>query len=152
MGRPIAVEGVEISFWGGVGVKLQKVTISNPPEFAEGYILKADNIDVKLQILPLISGDYHVSKLIINGPEIMMVKHGDGSNNYTFKAIEKKAPPEMVQQATPEARAAAFAITFDKLEINDGMLTYIDDSSHHRIQVENLNLATRLKNPGGAVV
>ncbi|MFQ5452695.1 MAG: AsmA family protein [Candidatus Zixiibacteriota bacterium] len=147
LGRTITVEDADISFWGGLGVELINVSIDNPPESGEGKFLRAENIDVKLQMLPLLSGNYHIDKLIINHPEISMIKQKDGTNNYTFKALEKKVPPQIAEKITPEAKAAAFVVTFDMLEINNGILTYLDDSAHMNINISGLELSTYLESP-----
>jgi len=147
LGRKISIASADVSFWGGIGVKLGDVRISNPAHIPEGDLLKADNIDVKLAIFPLLSGNYSIDKLIINKPEIMMVKNADGTNNYTFENLEKKAPPEMVEKTPAEAKAAAVAITFDNLIINDGHLFYKDDSSHATYDLRGLKLSTSLQSP-----
>ncbi|UCG60578.1 MAG: AsmA family protein [Candidatus Zixiibacteriota bacterium] len=147
LGRTITVESADISFWGGLGVKLGNVTVGNPPEMAEGQLLTAENVDVKLRILPLLTGNYKIDRLVINHPEISMVKRRDGVNNFTFKTLEKKAPPELAEKAAPEAKAAAVAVTFDKLVINHGSLTYVDDSSGVSFGLNDLDLSTSLTSP-----
>ncbi len=147
LGRTITVGDAQISFWGGLGVKLGDVAVANPPDMGDSQFLTADNVDIKLRILPLLSGDFKVDRLVINRPQISMLKRADGSNNYTFEAMEKKAPPELVEQATPEAKAAAVAVTFDKLEINDGYLTFTDDSTKTSFSFRGLDLSTSLRIP-----
>ncbi|MEW6413483.1 MAG: AsmA family protein [Candidatus Zixiibacteriota bacterium] len=147
LGRNITIDDAQVSFWGGIGVKLGNVAISNPPDMEDGSFLTADNVDVKLRILPLFSGDFRIDKLVVNRPRISMRKEADGSNNYTFESLEKKAPPELVQKATPETKAAAAAVTFDRLEINEGYLSYVDDSSASSFDLRGLDLSTSLKAP-----
>jgi uncharacterized protein involved in outer membrane biogenesis len=147
LGRQLTVEGLDMSFWGGIGVELQNLAVSNPPGFGDEPMLVAENLDVKVQILPLIFGDIRVDKLIVNKPEVVLIKKADGTNNYTFAAVEEKAPPELAEKTTPEARAAAATVAFDKLEVNDAYLKYIDDSSHFQATVVNMDLATSLKIP-----
>ncbi|MDH4155676.1 MAG: AsmA family protein [candidate division Zixibacteria bacterium] len=147
LGRQLTVEGLDMSFWGGIGVELQNITVSNPPGFGDEPMLVAENLDVKVQILPLIFGDIRVDKLIVNKPEVVLVKKADGTNNYTFAAVEEKAPPELAEKTTPEARAAAATVAFDKLEVNDAYLKYTDDSSGFMATIVNMDLATSLKIP-----
>ncbi|UCE25825.1 MAG: AsmA family protein [Candidatus Zixiibacteriota bacterium] len=147
LGRTITVEDAAISFWGGLGVRLGNVAVGNPAAMEDGDFLKAEDVDVKLQILPLLSGNYKIDRLVINRPEIAMLKRADGTNNYTFEAVEKKAPPELAEKVAPEAKAAAFAVTFDELVINDGMLSFVDDSSGMSFRLNNLDLSTSLTSP-----
>jgi len=149
--RTVTIDDAQISFWGGLGIELGNVAVGNPPGFDEGNFLTAENVDVKLQILPLLRGEYRVDRLVINRPEITLVKREDGTNNYTFekaeKEAEKKVPPEVIQKAPPEAKAAAMAVSFDRLEIKDGRLSYRDDSSQVSFGLNGLDLSTRLTTP-----
>jgi len=151
LGREINVEGVDISIWGGLGVQLVDVTVGNPPGYEGKPMLTAEDVDIKLQLWPLISGNYAVDRLIVNKPEIRLVKNKDGSNNFTFTALEEKAPPEMVEKMTPEGKAAAVAVTFDHLEIRLGILSYTDDSSGIAVDLSGLSLSTSLENPRAQV-
>jgi hypothetical protein len=147
LGRPIAIDEVDVSFWGGLGVELKGVTIGSPEGMETGNLLQADAVDLKLQLFPLLSKKFRVDKLIIDRPRIVMVKNADGTNNYTITFSEKAATPLPSEQLTPETKAAAVAVSFNRLEINKGTLTYTDDSTKTRAQLEGLNLSTALKNP-----
>ncbi len=147
LGRPIGVEDVDVSLWGGLGIVLKDVTIGSPVEMEVGDLLSAEAVDLKLQILPLLSGRYRIDKLVIDNPRIVMVKNADGANNYTFTFPEKTAPRVPTDQLTPETKAAAAAVSFEQFEINGGSLDYIDDSSQIRVYLKGLDLSTALKNP-----
>jgi hypothetical protein len=146
LGRDIAIQDAAVSFWGGIGVKLGGVAISNPSGMP-GDMLTAKSLDVKLSILPLIKGEVRIDRLIVNNPEIDLKKRADGSNNYSFPAMESAAPKQLTEKATPEQKAAAAVISFDKLDINDGNLSYQDDSSHTSFSLRGLNLSTTLTTP-----
>lgn len=142
--RPVKIESAEISFWGGLGVKLHNVSIENQAEFGEGKLLDARFVDAKMAIWPLLFGDYQIEKLIIEQPQINLVKQADGRNNYTFKKLEEKAPPELAQNTTPETKAALATVTFDRLEINKGHLSYNDDSTGTNFDLSGFELSTEL--------
>lgn len=151
MGRPISVDDVDISLWGGLGVRLVGVSVGNPEDLGGGELLTADDIDVKLRLFPLLSGSYRVDRLIVNKPEITLVKRKDGSNNYTFAGFEQRVPVGVTETIPPETKAAVLVVTFDKLEINDGNLVFADDSSNVTVSLRNLNLSTTLENPRGGL-
>ena len=147
LGRDVSIESIDISFWGGLGVKLVDVVIGNPDWIDAGDFVRADNIDVKLYLLPLISGEYRVDRLIINNPHIVMLKMPDGANNFTLAAVDKKLPPDMAEEIPAETKAAAVAVSFDRLEIRDGKLDYIDDSTGIKILLSGLHISTALESP-----
>ena len=145
LGRPINVRDVDVSIWGGLGVLLQGVTVANPPDWPDsGYVLAADNIDVKLQLFPLLSGEYRLDRLIIDRPLISLRTLEDGRNNFTFEFADTV---EAAQSVPSEARPAAAAVSFDRLEINDGQLSYRDDSSNTSLTLADFGLSTALENP-----
>ncbi len=145
MGRPVNVGSVDFSIWGGLGVTLDSVVVDNPPDWpADQKMLTADKVDVKVRILPLISGEYRLSKLIIDRPVINLTKTETGANNFTFPATDTSA---MTRQMPEETRSAALAVSLDELRINSGQVTYVDDSSDMSIALNLMNLTTSLDNP-----
>ncbi len=147
LGRSISVEDVSVSFWGGLGVLLGNVAIAGPPEMDTAGLLAADAIDLKLKLWPLLSGMYRVDRLVIDRPRISLVKTADGRNNYTFAFPEPAEPVIPSDQLTPETKAAATAVSFERFEINDGRLVFVDDSARLRIEVTGFDLSTSVTNP-----
>ncbi len=147
LGRAVTVEGIDISVWGGLGVELVNVVVANPPEIEGESFLKADGVDLKLRLLPLLSSEFRVNRLIIDKPRIFLKKNEQGFTNYEFQAIDSAVPPDITKPLPPEARAATAAVSFDELEINGGHVIYRDDSTGMRLELLNLNLETVLKNP-----
>jgi uncharacterized protein involved in outer membrane biogenesis len=147
LGRPLKVRDVDISIWGGLGIKLNEVTIGSPKGMEVGNLLEADAVDLKLRIFPLLSGKFRMDRLIIDRPRIVMVKTAEGVNNYTFALAEKAAAKIPAEKLSPETKAAAAAVSFEHFNINDGNLTYRDDSAGISLELTGLNLSTSLKNP-----
>jgi len=149
LGRPVKVGSIDISVWGGLGIELNDVEIANAEGFGERPLLSAEFVDLKLEIIPLLSSDFQIDRLIIKKPTITLAKNAEGKNNFTFEKAEEKMPPQVAEKLTPEAKAAAVSLAFDRLEIVDGTLSYTDDSAHHAYNVEQLNLATSLTDSDG---
>jgi hypothetical protein len=147
LGRPIAVEGLDISVWGGIGVELQNVAVGNPEGIDGPDLLAAENVDLKLQLLPLISGDIMVDRLIIEAPTVQLTKGADGTINYAFESTDTSTAPQVAQELAPEGQAAALAIAFDELEIHNGYVTYTDDSAGQAFVLTGVDLVTSLQYP-----
>ena len=146
LGRPLTVEDLDLSFWGGLGIELVKVGVGNPEGFEGEPLLQAENVDVKLQLLPLLASELSIDRLIINNPKVNLLKNADGTNNFTFAAVDTVLPPEAADLPA-ETKAASAAVSFDRFEINGGDLVYVDDSSGVRLRLDGLNLSTTLLNP-----
>ncbi len=147
IGREIQVAGLDISVWGGLGVELQQVQVGNPTGFDATPFLTADKIDLKLQLLPLITGDVKFDRLVIDKPTVHMVKTATGAVNYTFKTADTLKLPEDVKAIPPEGQTAAMAISFGELEIKDALVTYRDDSSKVSLDATGLDLVSSLEYP-----
>ncbi len=147
LGRDIQIGDVDISFWGGLGIKLKDVVVGNPAGMESvGDFLQAENVDVKLQILPLLSGEYRLHRLIVNQPHVIMYKKTDGSDNFTFSEIESKSTQQDITRVPSETKTAIAAVSFDKLEINNGELEYINDSTGITARLSDINLESALDN------
>jgi len=145
LGRQIDVEGVDLSIWGGLGIELQGVSVANPTGWpGAGDMLTADKIDVKLQLLPLLSSEYRLSRLIIDNPVILLRKNADGSNNYSFTVTDTA---QATRDMPAEARPAAAVVSFDRLEINGGRIEYVDDSAAMTVLLTGVDLNTSLSTP-----
>ncbi len=151
LGRDIGIESVDVSFWGGLGVELQNVTIANASGFGEEPMARMAEIDVKLNLLPLLTGEVNIDRLIVSELRAEMVKRPSGENNFTFAAAERKVPPQMRGKIKPEAQAAAATVSFDRLELNNGSIRYQNDSSKVLIDMSNLSLATSLSIPSDSI-
>jgi hypothetical protein len=147
-GRSVQIGDLDLSFWGGLGVKLKDVTVGNPDGWPDSTLLRAENIDVKLQLLPLLGGDYRVDRLILNAPELRLRKLADGRVNYDFAPKGDDPAVSGAENLAPETKvAAALALSFDKLAMNRGHIEYRDDSTGASFELIGLELATALKNP-----
>jgi hypothetical protein len=151
LGREISVVDVGLSFTGGLGVELQGVEIANPPGFTGEPLLFAENIDLKLQLSPLVRGEFRVNRLVIDRPCVRLVQHSDGSNNFTFATQEKSTDPGGEPESGGQGAQTEVAVSFDRLEIHDGRLVFRDEKSGQGVDLAGLNLTAGLTNPGPGV-
>jgi len=147
LGRPIEVAGLDISIWGGLGLELEGVRVGNPEGITGPDFLRADRVDLKLQLLPLISGDFRVDRLIIDAPTVKMTKSAAGEVNYAFASSDSTVQASDAETIPDEAQAAALVVSFDELEINNGRLSFVDDSSSVSFELVGFDLATSLEYP-----
>jgi uncharacterized protein involved in outer membrane biogenesis len=145
--RRVIVDGVSVSFWGGIGVSLDGIKISNPDGFQQGEFLSAKALDVKVSFFPLFRKEVQIARLILKDPRISLHKLADGHNNYKFGAVEEVASAEVNKALSDETKAAAMAISFDNLTIENGQIDYVDDSTLTRATIWGAGLKTRMIMP-----
>lgn len=146
LGRPITIENVTVSFWGGIGVRLDDVAIGNPDGISGEPFLKAEYVDVKLRLFPLLTKRVVIDRFIVESPQVFMRKDTTGVNNYTFSTVDSTLPPEAAAMPA-ETKTAAAAISFERLEIHGGRVEYRNDSTTMVVLLENVDLNTALENP-----
>jgi hypothetical protein len=147
LGRPITIEKVGLSLWGGIGVKLDNVAVGNPPGLSGDPVLRTDNVDIKLRFWPLLARKIEIDKFIVNGPKVTMFKLADGQNNFTFGTADSALSSSDLKDLPAEGKTAAAAVSFEKLEVNGGSVVYRNDSTNVEVKLENLQLTTSLENP-----
>lgn len=145
--RRVTIEGVSLSFWGGLGVYLEDIKIDNPPEFEQPYLLTAAALDVKLSLIPLLFKRVEIDQVILEKPVIFMQRLPSGTVNFKFGVTEEETSG--TEDQTPdETKVAALAISFEDININRGRLIYRDDSSRFVIDANGLALQSQLEIPG----
>jgi len=143
LGRDVTLDKAQVSFWGGLGVKLENVAVNNPQIMSErDRLLQAHKIELKLSMIPLLFSEYQIDKLVIESPVINLFKNNDGTTNYSFTLNDT-----LSKKVSDETKAAAAMVTFNQLEITDGKLKYTDDSTASNLSFNNFSLTTSLSNP-----
>ena len=145
LNRKIDIDGVSVSFSGGIGLKLENLRVANAPGFKEKYLMTADNLDVKVQFWPLLKKEIMIDRLVLNKPEITASKQKDGKVNYEFKSADTLIPPEVKEKLPEKApKAAGALVTFDNLTIHDGRIIYSDDSSNMKLTLDGVEMSSSL--------
>jgi len=83
LNRTLDIDHAKLSFWGGLGVRLEGVTLGNAPGFTEPYLLQLRELDVKVRFWPLLSGDVILDRVLIGPGELRLEIDGKGNNNWT---------------------------------------------------------------------
>jgi hypothetical protein len=80
LNREIDIQSAKISFWGGLGVRLEQVTLGNAPGFTRPVFLHLDELDVKVRFWPLLSGDVVLDRVLIGPGELRLERDAHGNN------------------------------------------------------------------------
>ena len=147
LNREVKIDGVDISFWGGLGVYLEGIKIANPRGFTWDQFMEAEALDIKLKFWPLLKGEIAVDRTILENPRIGLFKTREGQVNYLFGVIDSLTPEPMKDKMSDESKVAATAISFENLSIRNGSIDYINDSTKTGLSVYGLNMNSRLRNP-----
>ncbi|MBI5895091.1 MAG: AsmA family protein [Desulfobacterales bacterium] len=69
LGRPVTLGGkIEPSVFPWVGVALSDIRLGNPPGFSEKDFVSVGLFEVRVKLLPLLSGDYQIRRFVVVEP------------------------------------------------------------------------------------
>lgn len=147
-GRDLIIDGkVSVSVIPSLSVQVSNVALSNPP----GFLGKAKEmarlgaLDVHLKLLPLLSGRIEVDNFVLVDPIVTLEVDRQGRANWVFDA--KPADPAKPTEQAPAKSGGGFSdISLGQVRIENGKLTYLDDRTATREEIDTINLAMNLKN------
>jgi AsmA protein len=120
LGRDVKVGNLSLSLWSG-GVEADQISIADDPAFSKSPFVEAKSLKVGVELIPLIfSKSLHVTEVILNQPEIDLVRSEGGAQwNFSSLGNKSKTAPETANQPAGSNPNIAVA----KLKISNGRLT-----------------------------
>jgi AsmA protein len=145
-GRSFKIGGdIELSVFPWVGLSLSDLQLGSPQGFKEPELLKVGDFEARVKLLPLLSRQVEIKRVVLQDPQIVLVKNKGGQTNWEFKsAANKTAPAKEEAKDTASKTSSGFAlqsVTAEEIAIKNGSLTFIDHASGKRQEVSELNLA-----------
>ena len=122
LGRPVTIDSLDIDWGRTTHVTLNGVTVDNVEWASNDHFLETQRIDFDIRLWPILLGNFHLPKLIIDQPKLFLEKKADGETNWSFGA--QPAVNATADVVAPEERDEAPAIDF--LDIKEGTLQYKD--------------------------
>lgn len=127
LGRDVTVGSVSVSLRGGLGVRLADFAIANPAGFDGPGLLSTRALDLKLALKPLFRREIRVDRLVVDQPEVHLVRRADGSNNFTFAAAGRQAEDAAQPDAGESSAPAGLSIA--RLNLRHGSVSFTDEGA-----------------------
>ena len=153
-GRDLIIDGkLSVSVFPSLAVRLGGVSLSNPPGFKAKDLVRLDGVDIKVKLLPLLSGDLEVDSFVLDHPVINLEVDAQGHADWEFAAPASPTPPTKPAAKPPETKAAetkaggAVPLTDLKLgdiRISGGKLVYADAKAGTSDTVDAIDLQLSL--------
>ncbi len=137
-GRDLVVAGpidLQVSFTPAIA--LEDITLANSPWGSRSEMVKVRRFELEVALLPLLSGDIQVKRLLIVEPDILLETDTTGRGNWVMR--EAVAEPE--GQAEPGATRLPEVGEF---VVQQGAVTYRDGRSGQETRVRLSDLTARL--------
>jgi|GEM_PF-3099287 len=102
LNRTIEIQSAELSFFKGLGVRLEGVTLDNAPGFSRSFLLRLDELDVKVRFWPLLSGEVVLDRMLVGPGELRLEIDSLGHNNWSdLVKPDTTAPVQTVLDSVP---------------------------------------------------
>src|SRR3989304_3746040 len=82
-GRTVGLSGLSLSLFPGIGVRVERLTVSGDPRHPGERLLSVPAAEIRLAIAPLLSGRAEFTKFILRRPEIRFRRYLDGTHSVT---------------------------------------------------------------------
>jgi len=139
LGREVTVGSVETGFTDGIGIRMSGFTLSDDRKFSEGDFIRAQDIQINVSFIPLLSKKIVVTKLILNKPDITVIRNTNG--DFNFSTIAKSG--DETKRDEDENKAGELPIAASNIAIKDGSIKYIDKESGREVDARKIDLEVK---------
>lgn len=123
------------------GLAVDGVRFANAPWGSRPDMAVIKRFEVKVSIMPLLSGTLDVERVVIEGADILVERNRDGRGNYEFATAEKPAEPAKPEDASKGEGGSMPSLAVREITIKDSSLTYKDAKSNQTLVLGVQSLA-----------
>ncbi len=116
------------------------VSFANAPWGSRPDMATIKRLEVEMELLPLLSGEIRVKRVVLAGVDILLETDADGTPNWTFEDAGAQAPatPAVPVEGGPGTKLP----TVNSLAIEDARLTYRDGVTGQSQSIELKSLSS----------
>src|SRR5215469_16769577 len=146
-GRDLRIDGpVSFHLLPNIELSADQVSFSNAPGGVAKNMAQLKSLEVRLQLLPLLTGTVAVDTFVLVDPVISLEVEKDGRPNWEFGGTAAPTPAPSKTAPAPAATAGGGALTtlarlrIANLQIKNGDVTYVDTRTGKRSELGAINL------------
>ncbi len=164
LGRTVTLGEINLSLL-PPSLRVKNVAIGEDPRFGAGPFAKAQELAVRVSLIPLLRKNLEIQSLRLINPDIQLIRNADGDWNYASLGQNANAPPApaqtktKAQPQTPKAGGGAqetdqeergSRLSLAHLEIRAGRVRLMDERKKTQNTYDNLDLTVNNFEPGKA--
>ncbi|WP_324036202.1 AsmA family protein [Aeromonas caviae] len=154
-GRELVIQGdIGWRFWPSLGLSLEKVALRNPAGFAEPDLVRFEQGEASVGLLPLLSHRLEIGKVTLSGAHLFIQTKADGSSNLR-DVLQASADPKEEAASEPAATTPPAAsdkqpwqISLQGIALVDASALVRDDRSGTVSRLDRLDLDLGQLTPG----
>ena len=138
-GRDLVITGDIKNSWMPLGITLGSTSFGNAAGFGDQPMISVEEVDVHVELMPLLKKQVHASKIKLHGLKANLQKNAQGVSNWDDLIPEEKS------EATPKEESSASSdieVVVNGIEITDAELSWHDAQAGTKVQIAPFNLTT----------
>ncbi len=146
LGREVSIgEDVSFEIFPQAAFRVADLEIANEAGFEGAYLARVDAASIGVKLLPLLSRNVEISRFVLEGPKINLVRAETGAINWNLAAADAPGGPAGAEDAPSETGGAALRdLRLGDVRITDGEATYRDDAAGQSFTLDAINLRASL--------
>lgn len=148
-GRELVLDGeLKLSLFPWTGVTTGKIALSNAPGFETQPFATIEESDIQVQLLPLLSKKIEISRIVLKGLALNLVRNKQGISNWDDLAGSKdtknvaSAAIAGKQDQQPTLAVASPVFTIGDISIENAKINWNDLQAEQHIEITDLSLNT----------
>jgi AsmA protein len=126
-GRDLTINGgVGVSYWPVLGLKAQNVTLSNVEGGRAAAFIAADEIDIGVELQPLLNRQVNVRRLVFQRPRVALEVDSNGQPNWLLRPTPSTTPPPPTTTPPADGPVDVARTSLRSVRINDGEVSFFD--------------------------
>ena len=140
-GRTLAMDGkIGLSFFPRIGAEVEKVALSGPK--GQGSFAKVEEARVAVALLPLLSKQVIVDKVVLTGLAVDLVRYKDGRTNFDDLIGAEAKPDEKPGQKPAPPAGPPLAIDVGGIALKNAAIGWRDESDGTDVRLSAVDLET----------
>ena len=112
------------------------LSLANVPGGSRPEMVAVKRLEVQLELLPLLSSQVKIDRLILNGADILLEMDKGGHGNWDFNPPDMSAAPATAGGVPPLPE-------IDLVQIRNSRVTYLEGASRRNLDIEKLDAETK---------
>jgi AsmA protein len=140
-GRDLKMTGpVTLSFFPWLGAELSGVELAPPAGFGAAPFAAIDEVGVKVKVMPLISGDVVVDRVMIKGVRLRLESRKDGRT--TWDGLGGASTTSASPASGGESSSSIKSVRVGGVSVSGADVTWSDEAADSYYSLKNLELTT----------
>ena len=152
-GRELRIEGaLEISVFPWLGFELGRTRLANAAGFGEEPFAALDRAELRVRVLPLLTGEVALDRVVLHGPAIDLQRNAQGRTNWDDLVAAGPTGEDSQPSAGEPSGDSGLPIelSIEGVELRDATLSWRDAGTGQVLRLTDLDLTTGALAPATA--